>query len=87
MCKAITPGEVRPFASAIDRVSICMHETLTYENFDSICDVPHSHDEKYLYEFGIIRSEFREGEGAPWRALPCQEIMLPEKSGYEGGGL
>lgn len=70
----ITFGEIRKFCSVIDRVSICMMEDLSYENFERIRDVPHSYDDKYLYGFGGIESEFTEGEKRMLR--PCMEIML-----------
>ena len=72
----ITFGEIRKFCSVIDRISVCMLETLTYENFESITDVPHTYDNRYLYGFGVIKSEFDvEGSSFLWR---CMEIMLSE---------
>lgn len=42
MHKAVTFGEIRAIVSRIDRVSICMRETMAYENFRFISEVPHS---------------------------------------------
>lgn len=50
--------EIRPYISKIDRVSICMQETLSYNNYSCINQVPHSYDECYLYGIGMIESEF-----------------------------
>lgn len=58
MYKVILFGEIRPFVSKIDRISICMLETLGLEEFRSINEVPHSYDGKYLRGFGVIGSEF-----------------------------
>lgn len=58
---AIKFKEIRQYISKIDRVSICMKETLTYNNYRYIKQVPHSYDECYLYGIGMIESEF-EGE-------------------------
>ena len=76
--KGILFGEIRKYCSRIDRVSICMQETLQYENFESILEVPHTYDDKYLYGFGVIESEF---DDAPEKFIlkQCMEIMLTEK--------
>lgn len=66
-------GEIRKYCSRIDRVSICMKETLMYENFDSITYVPEEYNNKYLYGFGVIESEFDD------TFKQCMEIMLAEK--------
>lgn len=51
-------GEFRKYVSRIDRVSICMKETLSYENFQFIEMVPDTYDQYYLYGVGLARSEF-----------------------------
>ena len=71
--KGILFGEIRKYCSRIDRVSICMRETLCYENFDSILYVPKEYDNKYLYGFGVTESEFDD------TFKQCMEIMLAEK--------
>jgi len=66
-------GEIRKYCSRLDRVSICMQETLSYENYEWIQDVPKEYDNKYLYGFGVIDSEFDN------TFKKCMEIMLSEK--------
>lgn len=70
-------GTIREYCSCIDRVSICMHETLQYENYPFIRDVPASYDELYLYGFGIIESEFPDEDRI--RLKRCIEIMLSKE--------
>lgn len=60
----VTLGEIRKFVSLADRISVCQKETLDYENFENIRDVPHSYDEQYLFGVGIIESEVRVEKGA-----------------------
>lgn len=72
--EAIRFGEIRKYCSLVDPVSICMEETLCYENFKYIHQVPDTYDELYLYGFGIIRSEFPGEQGL--RVLECVEFML-----------
>ena len=50
--------DIRPYISNIDRVSLCDKETLSYENFQFISEVPESYDDLYLYGIGRIESEF-----------------------------
>lgn len=66
--------DVRGYCSRVDRVSICMLETLAYENYRFISEVPDTYNDKYLYGFGVIESEF--GEDNDW--LTCLEFMLSE---------
>lgn len=77
MVKAITFGDIRPYFSRIDRVSICMKETLAYQNYVFVKDVPHDYDRYYLYGFGIIDSEF-EDTGRMWLER-CVEFVLTEE--------
>lgn len=70
--EAIKFGSIRKFCSVIDRVSICSKETLCYENYESIRLVPHIYDDKYLYGFGVIESEF---DGT---FKKCMEIMVSD---------
>lgn len=65
--------EFRKYISKIDRVSICNHETLRYENFQFIEMVPDSYDEMYLYGVGRIQSEF------PAREAPDVVARMGEK--------
>ncbi len=50
--------EFRNYISKIDRVSICNKDTLRYENYQFISEVPDTYDELYLYGIGRIQSEF-----------------------------
>lgn len=81
--------EFRNYVSRTDRISICLEDG-SYENFFFIRDVPHTYDELYLYETGIIESEFPpfenwSGEGPAWEDgiivspiefVSCLEIVL-----------
>ena len=80
MMKAITFGDIRDYCSRIDKISICMKETLAYQNYSRIDEVPHDYDHLYLYGFGVIDSEF-EAKNADGRTLleRCLEFMLSEK--------
>ena len=52
--------DMRAYISKIDRISICDKETLSYENYRFISDVPDGkYDEMYLYGIGMIDSEFK----------------------------
>ena len=50
--------DVKKYCYRLYRVSICFYETLEYKNYDRMNLVPNLYDEKYLYGFGIIESEF-----------------------------
>lgn len=80
-------GELRKYVSKIDRVSICMKETLEYRNFQFVSQVPESYDELYVYGIGRIQSEFpaREAPDAAFTAFggrvpddKLDEIILAE---------
>ncbi|MBR5486274.1 MAG: hypothetical protein IKV41_07175 [Oscillospiraceae bacterium] len=68
--------DIRGYLSRIDRVSICCKEDLSYENFMRIGDVPDKYNEKYLYGFGVIESEFEIAGKTVF--LPCVEFMLSD---------
>lgn len=86
-------GELRKYISVIDRVSICRKETLAYDNYCYIKDVPEKYDGLYVYGIGRIQSEFAvdeayekvlQAEGKrKFRdgeyLLECIEIMVAEK--------
>lgn len=80
----ITFGGIRQYFSCVDRVSICMKETLEYQNFRFIDQVPHSFDSLCLYGIGMIESEFYGEAGlaefstGSLNFLPCMEFMLSE---------
>ena len=86
--------EAREYISRIDRVSICMLETLCYENYRYIDEVPEKYNDYYVYGIGMIESEFeiaealeREVKGKKindkYFLAQCIEIMLSEKSKSE----
>ena len=51
-------SELRKYISKIDRVSICMKDTLNYQNYQFINEVPDSYNDYYVYGIGRIQSEF-----------------------------
>lgn len=83
--KDITFKELRGYLSRINRLSICMLETLCYENFPMLKDVPHTYDDYYVYGIGMIESEFYKVGKCDYAAsgqhedlvfVHCMEIML-----------
>ena len=77
--------ELKPFISHLERLSICMLETMQYENFIRIGDVPDKYNEYYVYGIGMIDSEFYQiskyeysakYKDGPLALLPCIEIVL-----------
>lgn len=65
-------GELRTYISRINRVSICMEETLHYENYRFIRQVPESYNDCLVYGIGMIESEF-----------PIEEAIELEVQGNE----
>ena len=80
----ITFGVIRRYCARTNRVSICRKETLEYQNFRFIGQVPHSFDPLYLDGVGVIESEFYGESGladpsaGKLNFLPCMEFMLSE---------
>ncbi|MCI8417529.1 MAG: hypothetical protein HFI33_08575 [Lachnospiraceae bacterium] len=83
-------GELRNYISRIDRVSVCMKDDFSYENFRYIREVPKSYDEYQVYGIGQIESEFLIAEAFSFEIegrqinktmflAPCIEIMLDRK--------
>lgn len=82
--------ELRSYISRIDRVSICRKESLCYENFRFITEVPTEYDEWYVHGIGMTDSEFPMDEWTPESELEgrrmgnglfiakCIEIMVAE---------
>ena len=70
-------GNLRPFCDRTCRISICMAETLEYENYERIDRVPARYDALYLYGLGVIESEFPEADCPVCRR--CLEIVLSEE--------
>lgn len=84
----ITFKELRGYLSKIDRLSICMLETLMYENYIWLKDVPNTYDEYYIYGIGMIESEFykvgkfeyaAKGKQEELELVNCIEIMLSKE--------
>lgn len=80
--KAPTLGEFRPFLSKVSRYSVCMQETLAYENYLFLTDVPEEYDQLYVYGIGAIEdAEFFEGENGydGWEAGVPMSVETPER--------
>ena len=65
-----------------------MYETMCYENFIRMQDVPDKYDDLYVYGIGMIESEFYQISKYEYSAhhgngklvlLPCIEIALSNK--------
>ena len=81
----LTFCRLRKCLSKIDRLSICNTQTLRYENFICIEDVPKKYDQYYVHGIGLIASEFYKNDTPLYAAtgepkdrvmLPCLEIRL-----------
>ena len=67
--------------SAVDRISICMWETLEYKNYNRMSEVSDEYDDLYLYGIGIIESECNEPDASGDFKIafrPQIEIMLSD---------
>ena len=83
--------DLKPYISVLDRLSICSRETLMYQNYHCMEEVPDTYDELYVYGIGMIDSEFLiEGDLRPLEIKDreiskkrflgkCIEIMVSEK--------
>lgn len=75
--------ELRRVLSRTDRMSVCDKDTLSYENFDAISDVPESYDEMLVCGIGLITSEFpKDNKSKDITLLPCIEIVVSTKNKY-----
>lgn len=69
--------ELRRVLSRTDRLSVCDKNTLSYENFDTISNVPASYDEMLVCGIGLINSEFpKDNKNKDITLLPCIEIVV-----------
>ena len=76
--KQITFGELRKVLSPNNRLSICDKETLSYENFETVRDVPATYNDLIVCGIGTIESEFkRENPGVT--LMQCIEIMTTKE--------
>lgn len=83
--------ELKKYISVLDRVSFCMRETLRYENYRFLSDVPDKYDELFVYGIGMIESEFEienpeymfdvkeKDIGGTFYFAKCIEVVLAEK--------
>ena len=71
-------SDIRRFCDRTARISICMQETLDYENFNNIRQVPYNYDSYFLYGIGVIDGDFKDAEGEV-DFLRCLEIVLPKE--------
>lgn len=80
--------EAKGLFSRIDRISICIKDTATYENYITIGEVSDIYDDLYIYGIGMIESEFYKDSMGIYTAnrghgdlvfLPCIEIVLSKK--------
>lgn len=72
-------GDLRRFCDRTNRVSICMKETLQYENYECIDQAPAEYDDLYVYGLGVIKSEFPDEDGGGLMYRHCMEIMLSKE--------
>lgn len=84
----ITFGELRNYLSVLDRLSICMLETSSYNNYMCLKEVQHTYDDYYVYGVGMIESEFYKinkceyaasGDRKDLALVNCIEVMLSEE--------
>lgn len=69
--------ELRTVLSLTDRLSVCDKNTFSYENFDTVSDVPTSYDEMLVCGIGLITSEFlKYSKSKDITLLPCIEIVV-----------
>ena len=53
--------ELKKYLSRIDRYSVCiLNESLSYENYRWLRDIPDKYDDMYVVGIGRIESEFEE---------------------------
>ena len=72
-------GEIRKYLDIVSHISICMKETLQYENFSCSKDVPDSYDDFYVYGIGLIEELFDDEIDSTLQIFqPCREVMLSE---------
>lgn len=74
-------GEIREFISRVDGISICIKETLNYELYNFISEVPEKYDGYYLYGIGALNEPF---ENNGYKTHLALEIMISDKPRDEG---
>lgn len=73
-------GDMREYCDRICKISICMNDTLAYENYEHISLVPHSYDEYYVFGLGVIHSEFTDPVTNKMNYFPCMEFMVSKEN-------
>ena len=86
-------NRLRERISLIDRISICNKETLLYENFITIKDVPKEYNNWLVCGVGMTESEFYKN-GTPINSafgkaedrilLPCIEVVVKQRKSIFG---
>ena len=71
--QALTFGDIRKYVSMVDGISICMQETLNYELFNHIWEVPEEYNGLYLIGFGQFNEPF---DNNGYKTHLALEIML-----------
>lgn len=71
--KNLTFGDIRKYVALTDGISICMQETMAYELFNHIWEVPNEYNKLYLIGFGQLNEPFENNGYETHLAL---EIML-----------
>ncbi len=86
--KGIRFEVLRKYLSHIDRLSICIKETMEYENFIYLREVLDSYNDLYVYGIGMIESEFyidgehgytATGDSNNLILVSCIEIVLSKE--------
>ena len=86
--KGIRFEVLRKYLSHIDRLSICIKETMEYENFIYLREVLDSYNDLYVYGIGMIESEFyidgehgytATGDSNNLTLVSCLEIVLSKE--------
>lgn len=73
------------YVSKLDRISICMRDTFSYENYRYSKEIPiDKYAELYVYGVGLAQSEFEEDGKVSYE--DCIEIMLSEIPREENKG-
>lgn len=72
-------GEIRKYLDIVTPISVCMKETLSYENYSHSIDIPTSYDDFYVYGIGMIKEDFQKTLTGEIGYQPCIEILLAKE--------
>ena len=56
----LTFGQIRGLIDKTVRIQVCVQDTLEYEDYLSIREVPHDYDNMKIFGIGLVHSEFVE---------------------------